>query len=102
MTLANSTDGTRDCCQSQGRDGPYGAGEGMCRYLEELVKVHACRQGQDADGPRDVALVCRGKHPEGEHSSRRIATLSSGLLWARPDVEKWAKATGRAVHRQEP
>ena len=24
-----------------------------------------------------------------------VATLSAGLVWAWPDVEKWARATGR-------
>ena len=26
-----------------------------------------------------------------------IASLSGGLIWAWPDVEKWAKATGRTI-----
>jgi hypothetical protein len=26
-----------------------------------------------------------------------IASLSGGFIWAWPDVEKWAKATGRTI-----
>ncbi len=29
-----------------------------------------------------------------------VATLKAGLVWAWPDVEKWAKATGRTVTNQ--
>jgi hypothetical protein len=29
-----------------------------------------------------------------------VATLSAGLVWAWPDVEKWAKATGRTIEAQ--
>lgn len=27
-----------------------------------------------------------------------VATLTAGLVWAWPDVEKWAKATRREIH----
>ncbi len=28
-----------------------------------------------------------------------VATLKAGYVWAWPDIEKWAKATGREVQR---
>ena len=30
-----------------------------------------------------------------------VATLKAGLVWAWPDIEKWAKATGREIVEAE-
>ena len=36
----------------------------------------------------------RRRHPE---FPQPVAALQAGFVWAWPDVEKWAKATGRKV-----
>jgi hypothetical protein len=47
-------------------------------------------------GMRSASLVhdWRKRYPD---FPQPVATLKAGLVWAWPDVEKWAKATGRGI-----
>lgn len=41
----------------------------------------------------------RRRHPD---FPEPVARLKAGLVWAWPDVEKWARATGRPVREETP
>jgi hypothetical protein len=45
-------------------------------------------------GKSTVVHDWRYRHPD---FPQPVATLKVGLVWAWPDVEKWAKATGRTI-----
>lgn len=71
--------------------GPYGPRVGRRLDVDQLV------------GTAEIAERLGVAQPETVHSWRRrhesfpvpVATLSIGLVWYWPEVERWAKATGR-------
>lgn len=57
----------------------------------------------DLVGAAEIAERLGLSHAESVHTYRRryhdfpepVAQLRNGIIWAWPDVERWAKATGR-------
>jgi hypothetical protein len=45
-------------------------------------------------GKSTVVHDWRHRHPD---FPEPVTSLTAGLIWAWPDVEKWAKATGRTI-----
>jgi hypothetical protein len=60
---------------------------------------------EDLVGAAEIAARLGSERTSLVHDFRRrhpdfpepVAELKAGLVWAWPDVEKWAKATGRTV-----
>ena len=58
-------------------------------------------------GAAEIAERLGLAHPQTVHTLRRrhedfpepIATLRTAMVWAWPDVERWARDTGRTVRR---
>jgi hypothetical protein len=63
--------------------------------VDELVGVTEIAERSGLSSPRRVH-EWRGRYPD---FPEPVARLAAGHVFAWPDVEKWAKATGRPIVR---
>jgi hypothetical protein len=59
--------------------------------VDDLVGAQEIADRLDVSRPQ-VIHVWRSRHPD---FPEPVTRLSMGYLWSWPDVERWAKATGR-------
>jgi len=80
--------------------------DGVCIDPDRIIDLETGRlRAGDMVGAAEIAGRPGAKRATVVHDWRRrhpdfpqpVATLSAGLVWAWPDVEKWAKATGREI-----
>jgi predicted DNA-binding transcriptional regulator AlpA len=60
---------------------------------DDLVGAAEVAERLDVSRPQ-VVHMWRRRHPE---FPAPVAQLAMGLVWAWPDVERWARGTGRLV-----
>ncbi len=65
--------------------------------MDQLVGAAEIAARLTPSGRTSIVHDWRHRHPaESPHPfPEPVANLKAGLVWAWPDVEKWAKATGR-------
>ena len=62
--------------------------------MDQLVGAAEIAARLTPSGRTSIVHDWRHRHPD---FPEPVATLKAGLVWAWPDVEKWAKATGRQI-----
>lgn len=62
--------------------------------MDQLVGAAEIAARLTPSGATSIVHDWRRRYPD---FPEPVATLKAGLVWAWPDVEKWAKATGRAT-----
>ena len=69
--------------------------------MDELVGAAEIAERLTESGQTSIVHDWRRRYPKGSKNAfpEPVATLSAGLVWAWPDVARWAKATGREIAR---